>query len=179
MPGFPTTPGHPGPRAHAPVCIAFRLRNGVGTRDMNLNEAQWRAYVVPYRRFAGALAGDRCGSLLLHHVGLAPITHCRSPGALRKFLETTSRLQRNEKTIAHRYRQTRDTNLVVLPIGAKAAGLADMKRTVLSEGNVAADCRWQLIQASTQTIRFQAEPHESGGEARCPNHYMRLTSYCR
>ena len=59
MPGSPTTPGHPGARAHAPVCIAFRLRNGVGTRDMNLYEAQWLAYVVPCRRFAAALAGDR------------------------------------------------------------------------------------------------------------------------
>jgi len=38
---------HAAPRAHAPVCIAFRLRNGVGTRDMNLYEAQWLAYVVP------------------------------------------------------------------------------------------------------------------------------------
>jgi hypothetical protein len=46
-------------RAPAPVCIAFRLRNGVSTRDMNLYEAQWLAYVVPCRRFAAALAGDR------------------------------------------------------------------------------------------------------------------------
>jgi hypothetical protein len=57
MPGSSTTPGPPG--AHAPVCIAFRLRNGVSTRNMNLYGAQWLAYVLLCRRFAAALAGDR------------------------------------------------------------------------------------------------------------------------
>ena len=56
MPGSSTTPGRPGTRAHAPVRVAFRFRNGVGTRDMNLCEAQWLAYVLPYRRFAVILA---------------------------------------------------------------------------------------------------------------------------
>ena len=59
MPGSSTTPGRPGARAHAPVRVAFRIRNGVGTRDMNLCEAQWLACVLPYRRFAAALTGDR------------------------------------------------------------------------------------------------------------------------
>jgi hypothetical protein len=59
MPGSSTTPGPPGARACAPVCIAFRLRNGVSTRDMNLCGAQWLAYVLLCRRFAAALAGDR------------------------------------------------------------------------------------------------------------------------
>src|SRR5262249_14697634 len=45
MPGSSTTPGPPGARAYAPVCIAFRLRNGVSTRNMNLCGAQWLAYV--------------------------------------------------------------------------------------------------------------------------------------
>ena len=58
MPGSSTTPGHPGARDRAPVCIAFRLRNGVGTRDMNLYEAQWLACVLPCRRFAATLTGD-------------------------------------------------------------------------------------------------------------------------
>jgi hypothetical protein len=58
MPGSSTTPGRPGARAHAPVRVAFRFRNGVGTRDMNLCEAQWLAYVLPYRRFAVALTDD-------------------------------------------------------------------------------------------------------------------------
>src|SRR5450756_572646 len=49
----------PGARAHAPVRVAFRFRNGVGTRDINLCEAQWLAFVLPYRRFAAALTGDR------------------------------------------------------------------------------------------------------------------------
>ena len=56
MPGFSTTQGRPGTRARAPVRIAFHLRNSVGTRDMNLCEAQWLAYVLPYRRFADDLA---------------------------------------------------------------------------------------------------------------------------
>jgi hypothetical protein len=59
MPGSATTPGRPGTRAHAPVRIAFHLRNSVGTRDMNLCEAQWLAYVLPCRRFAAALTDDR------------------------------------------------------------------------------------------------------------------------
>ena len=35
-----------------------RIRNGVGTRDKNLYEAQWLACVLLYRRFAAALTGD-------------------------------------------------------------------------------------------------------------------------
>ena len=58
MPGSSTTPGHPGTRAHAPVCIAFHLRNSVGIPDINLYGAQWLAYVLPYRRFAAALTDD-------------------------------------------------------------------------------------------------------------------------
>jgi hypothetical protein len=58
MPGSSTTPGRTGTRAHAPVRVAFRFRNGVSTRDMNLYEAQWLAYVLPYRRFAVALTDD-------------------------------------------------------------------------------------------------------------------------
>jgi hypothetical protein len=59
MPGSSTTPGPPSARACAPVCIAFRLRNGVSTRNTNLCGAQWLAYVLLCRRFAAALAGDR------------------------------------------------------------------------------------------------------------------------
>jgi hypothetical protein len=55
MPGSSTTPGRPGTRAHAPVRIAFHLRNSVDTRDMNLCGAQWLACVLPYRRFATTL----------------------------------------------------------------------------------------------------------------------------
>jgi len=36
-----------------------------------------------------------------------------------------------KRAIAHRYRHNRNTKLVVLPIGGKAAGIADMKWTVL------------------------------------------------
>jgi hypothetical protein len=58
MPGSSTTPGHPGTRAYAPVCVAFHLRKSVGTREMNLYEAQWLAYGLPCRRFAAALTDD-------------------------------------------------------------------------------------------------------------------------
>ena len=58
MPGSSTTPGRLGARLYAPIRVAFRIRNGVGTRDMNLCEAQWLACVLPYRRFAAALTGD-------------------------------------------------------------------------------------------------------------------------
>ena len=37
MPGSSTTPGRPGARDDAPVRVAFRLRNSVGARDMNLS----------------------------------------------------------------------------------------------------------------------------------------------
>jgi hypothetical protein len=47
MPGSSTTPGRTSARAHAPVRVAFRFRNRVGTRDMNLYEAQWLACVLP------------------------------------------------------------------------------------------------------------------------------------
>ncbi len=46
----------------------------------------------PYGRLR--TARGRCGSLLLHRVGLAPTTHCRSPGALRKNLDTTHHVRR-------------------------------------------------------------------------------------
>ena len=55
MPGSSTTPGRPGARVDVPVRVAFRLRNGVGAQDINLYEAQWLAYALPYRRFAAAL----------------------------------------------------------------------------------------------------------------------------
>jgi hypothetical protein len=59
MPGSSTTPGRLGARVHAPIRVAFRIRNGVGTRDNNLCEAQWLACAFPYRRFAAALTDDR------------------------------------------------------------------------------------------------------------------------
>ena len=59
MPGSSTTPGRLGARVHAPIRVAFRIRNGVCTRDNNLCEAQWLACVFPYRRFAAVLTDDR------------------------------------------------------------------------------------------------------------------------
>jgi retron-type reverse transcriptase len=42
--------------------------------------------------FLGFSYGFRAGSLLLHRIGLAPTARCRSPGALRKSLDTTRRI---------------------------------------------------------------------------------------
>jgi hypothetical protein len=55
MPGSATTPGRPGARDIAPVRVAFRAVNSVGSRDMPF-AAQWLAYALPYRRFVHALA---------------------------------------------------------------------------------------------------------------------------
>src|SRR6266404_2575085 len=55
MPGSSTTPGRPGARDDAPVRVAFRARNSVGTRGLAF-AAQWLAYALPYRRFVAVLA---------------------------------------------------------------------------------------------------------------------------
>ena len=56
MPGSTTTPGRPGARGHAPVRVAFRQRNSVGTREEPTFAARWLACALPYRRFADLLA---------------------------------------------------------------------------------------------------------------------------
>jgi hypothetical protein len=55
--GSPTTPGWAGTRADAPVHVAFRDFDHVGTRDYLAFAAPWLAYALPYRRFADILAG--------------------------------------------------------------------------------------------------------------------------
>jgi len=57
MPGSPTTPGRTSARAGAPVRVAFRVPNGVGTRDCCTVAARWLACALPCRRFAVTLAG--------------------------------------------------------------------------------------------------------------------------
>ena len=56
MPVSPTAPGCPGTRADAPVHVAFRTANGVGTRNFCTFTAHWLAYALLYRRFAVTLA---------------------------------------------------------------------------------------------------------------------------
>src|SRR5919198_702655 len=81
MPGSSTTPDRPGARDGAPVRVAFRTRNSVGTRGLAF-AAQWLAYALPYRRFVGVLtdANARLGADVdrysfivvdLHHLLLA------------------------------------------------------------------------------------------------------------
>jgi len=59
VPGSSTTPGRTGTRAVAPIRIAFRQENGVGTRERTF-AAPWLACALPYRRFA--IAGARLGA---------------------------------------------------------------------------------------------------------------------
>jgi hypothetical protein len=93
MPGSATTPGLTDARTSAPVRVAFRPFNSVGTRDQESFAAQWLAYALPYRRFARTLAdtGARLGADAdrysfiaadLHHLLLAGFT-----GALKVTLQ--------------------------------------------------------------------------------------------
>jgi hypothetical protein len=49
MPGSSTTPGRSDLAIARPKRVAFRIRNGVGTRELAF-AAQWLAYALPYRR---------------------------------------------------------------------------------------------------------------------------------
>jgi hypothetical protein len=57
MPGSPTTPSRAGARDRAPVHVAFRYSDDVGTRYHLAFVAQWLACAFPCRRFADTLAG--------------------------------------------------------------------------------------------------------------------------
>ena len=57
MPVSLTTPGWAGARNNAPVHVAFRETDNVGTRNFQAFAAPWLAYVLPCRRFAVTLAG--------------------------------------------------------------------------------------------------------------------------
>jgi hypothetical protein len=48
MPGSSTTPGRSDLAMVRPKRVAFRTRNGVGTRGLAF-AAQWLAYALPYR----------------------------------------------------------------------------------------------------------------------------------
>ena len=87
MSGSSTTPGRLGDRVHARSVLPSAFAMGVGTWDKNLSLPTLRRR--PYGR--QRTARGQCGSLLRHRVGLAPTTRCRSPGALRKILDATSR----------------------------------------------------------------------------------------
>ena len=64
MPGSSTTPGRAGTRDDAPVHVAFRENDHVGTRDYLAFAAQWLAHVLLYRRFVVTLtsANARLGA---------------------------------------------------------------------------------------------------------------------
>jgi hypothetical protein len=62
MPVSATTPSHPCTCDIALGCVAFRVLDRVGTRNLGPIVAQWLAYAFPYRRFADTLA-DACARL--------------------------------------------------------------------------------------------------------------------
>src|ERR1700741_3159673 len=57
MPVSKTTPGRLGARVIAPIRVAFRHPNDVGTQDEGTFAAQWLAYALPCQRFANTLTG--------------------------------------------------------------------------------------------------------------------------
>ncbi len=62
MPGSTTALGRMSARNIAPLHIAFRQENGVGTQKKADFAAQGLAYAIPCRRFAEVLA-DNCARL--------------------------------------------------------------------------------------------------------------------
>ena len=55
MPGSQTTRGQTGTRSSAPVRVAFRFNDSVGTPEKMTFVAQWLAYTYPCQRFARCL----------------------------------------------------------------------------------------------------------------------------
>ncbi len=51
MPGSQTTRGQTGTRSRAPVRVAFRFNDSVGTPEKVTFVAQWLAYTYPCQRF--------------------------------------------------------------------------------------------------------------------------------
>ena len=64
MPVSKTTPGRLGARVIAPIRVAFRHRNDVGTQDEGTFAAQWLAYALPCQRYANTLTGNRGHSMV-------------------------------------------------------------------------------------------------------------------
>src|SRR5271165_394463 len=83
MPGSPTTPGWAGARDDAPVHVAFREFDHVGTQIVSSFRGSMAGLCAPlptlrrHPRECQRTARGRCGSLLLHRGGLAPPTLCR------------------------------------------------------------------------------------------------------
>src|SRR5258708_40188284 len=91
MPGSSTTPGRVGARDNAPIHVAFRDSEHVGTRDKSCFRGSMAGLCAPLptlRRHPHGCprtAWGRCGSLLLHRSGLAPPTLCRFRPAHQNF----------------------------------------------------------------------------------------------
>ena len=98
MPGSQTSPGRPNACDGASARIALRPTDIVSTRIQVYFAAQWLAYTLPYRRFAGILtnASARLGADVvrysfiavdLHHLLLADLpAHLLKNSVLRNDL---------------------------------------------------------------------------------------------
>src|SRR5262249_3818928 len=90
MPGSSTTPGRSDLAMVRPKRVAFRARNSVGARGLAF-AAQWLAYALPYRRFAGVLtdANARLGADVDRYsfivVDLHPLLLARSPAHVQSY----------------------------------------------------------------------------------------------
>ncbi len=104
MPGSSTTPDRTGARDNAPVRVAFRDSEHVGTRDNLVFAAQWLAYALPCRRFADTLTDararlgadvDRCSFIVvdLHHLLFAGFDRRTRIQEFRSKIRTLKRLR--------------------------------------------------------------------------------------
>ena len=77
MPGSSTSPDRPSACDGAPVRVAFRYTDSVGTRKQFSFAAQWLACTFPYRRFADILAdaGARLGADVVRYSFIAVDLH--------------------------------------------------------------------------------------------------------
>src|SRR5262249_15241936 len=93
-------------------------------------------------------ARGRCRSLLLHRIGLAPTTHCRSPGALRKSLDTTGAIKWTRLSC-----RTFAANAVRLQLHALAYNLGNFLRTLATPEPIK---DWSLASLKEKLIKIGA-----------------------
>src|SRR5262245_45696798 len=94
-------------------------------------------------------ARGRCGSLLLHRIGLAPTTHCRSPGALRKSLDTAGAIKWTRLSC-----RTFAANAVRLQLHALAYNLGNFLRTLATPEPIK---DWSLASLKEKLIKIGAK----------------------
>lgn len=110
VPGSLTTPDRRGTRVHAPLHVAFRVLNRVGTRNNTTIAAQWLAHTLPYRRFADHLtvACARLGADVVRYSFIAVDLHHLLLAGLPAHSELVPQTHRHANAVAvaeHRRRK--------------------------------------------------------------------------